>query len=405
MAGKTGYRETDLRVLYDISQRISASLDLKEVLKSIVETIARVIESDSCFIYLYDKEPRELVLMASQNPHPRMMGKIRLKLGEGITGFAAREKKPVVIGKNASLDSRARLFSRLPEDRYEAFLSVPILSKAEIIGVINVQHRKARAYAPQTVKLLSTIAAQVAGAIANAELYESVRKRMKHIETLLLISQSVVSDKYIDEILNMIAHFIADLSGFTTVSIMLLDEKKNELVIKAAQTPAKDYLEKGAVKVESSLSGRAVIEKRPVMIPDVKKEKEYMYPDMARDLGLCSLLSVPMLVKEKVIGVINGYTREEHQFTEEEVKLVQTIAHQAAAAIENTRLLGEVADAREALETRKLIEKAKGILMKDLTLGEESAYKLIHKKSMDTGRSMRSIAEAIILSDTIKASR
>ncbi|MDD5066782.1 MAG: GAF domain-containing protein [bacterium] len=401
---KTIQRETDLRILYEISQETGTSLDLHEVLTRIVGQITHVTKCDSCFIYLFDKDKKELTLMASKNPHPRILGRIKLKLGEGITGVAAKQKKPVKIEKDASHDPRSKVFSHLPEDRYEAFLSVPVLAKGEVIGVINIQHKKPHSYNSGIITLISTIAQQVSGAIANARLYEETRKRIRHTEALLAISQSLVSDKYIDEILSLIVQFIAELAGFNICSIMLLDEKKNELVIKASQSLDREYLEKPAIRVTQSISGRAVMEKQPVVIRDVKQEKGYMFPELAHKMELSSMLIVPMLVKEKVVGVINSYTREEHEFTEEEIKLVQTIAHQTAIAIENTRLLDEVAHTREALENRKIIEKAKGILMKEMKLDEDAAYRLIHKKSMDTGRSMRSIADAVIISSNIKGS-
>jgi len=106
---------------------------------------------------------------------------------------------------------------------------------------------------------------------------------------------------------------------------------------------------------------------------------------------------VPMVVKEKAIGIVNVYTKEPHHFTEEEINVLQMVANQAAVAVENTKLMEETLKAKEALETRKLIERAKGILMKMNNLSEDAAYRLIHKKSMDTCRCMKEIAESIIL--------
>ena len=104
-----------------------------------------------------------------------------------------------------------------------------------------------------------------------------------------------------------------------------------------------------------------------------------------------------MIVKDKAIGVINVYTKEPHHFTGEEIDVLQIVANQAAVAVENTKLMEEALKAREALETRKLIERAKGILMTMNRLSEDAAHRLIHKKSMDTCRSMKEIAESIIL--------
>ena len=113
------------------------------------------------------------------------------------------------------------------------------------------------------------------------------------------------------------------------------------------------------------------------------------------------MIAVPMIVKDKAIGVINVYTQEPHNFSREEINVLQLVANQSAVAVENTKLVEEALKAREALETRKLIERAKGILIRMFKFSEEEAHRMIHKKSMDTCRSMKQIAEAIILMDEI----
>src|SRR3989441_1516220 len=135
----------ELRILHQISQSISATLDLDQVLRQIVDLVIDVTHGDACLIYLLDESGDNLVLRASKNPHPKLIGKIAMKVGEGITGWVAREVQPVAIARHASRDSRFKLFHTLPEDKYEAFLSVPIVAPPtdKVIGVINVQHRKA----------------------------------------------------------------------------------------------------------------------------------------------------------------------------------------------------------------------------------------------------------------------
>src|SRR5208283_5588365 len=118
-----------------------------------------------------------------------------------------------------------------------------------------------------------------------------------------------------------------------------------------------------------------------------------MYPAIARKEGLVSMLCVPMMIKDRVIGAINTYTQSEYEFTKEEIDILQAIANQAAVAIENTRLDQEILATKEALETRKLVERAKGVLMKELRIPEDDAYKKIHRKSMDLRKSMREVAE------------
>lgn len=180
-------------------------------------------------------------------------------------------------------------------------------------------------------------------------------------------------------------------------SIMLLDNKKQELFIAATQSLSEEYTKKPNLKVGQSISGKVIKEKRPITVLDVTREPGYMYPEIAKREGIVSMLSVPMMIKERVIGVINSYTSYEHKFTDEEVKILQAIANQAAVAIESTNLTQELIATKQALETRKLVERAKGLLMKELSLSEDEAYKLINKKAMDTRKTMREVAEAIIL--------
>lgn len=144
------------------------------------------------------------------------------------------------------------------------------------------------------------------------------------------------------------------------------------------------------------------MEKRPITVLDVRSEPGYMYPEVARREGIVSMLSVPMIIKDRVVGVINSYTPKEHRFTKEEISILQAVANQAAVAIENTRLDQEILDAKEALETRKVVERAKGVLMRELGIPEDEAYKKIHRKSMDLRKSMREVGEAIIMASDIR---
>ena len=144
------------------------------------------------------------------------------------------------------------------------------------------------------------------------------------------------------------------------------------------------------------------MDRKPLIIRDVTQEKGYNYPELARQEGLRSLVSVPLMIKDKVIGVFNLYTSQERQFSHEEIQLLSTVANQAAVAIENTKLMTETLAMQEALETRKLVERAKGILIREDKLSEDEAYRMIQQKSMKLRKSMREISEAIILAAEIK---
>jgi len=217
------------------------------------------------------------------------------------------------------------------------------------------------------------------------------------IKALSRISKAITSDLYLEDILRLIVTVTAELLGSNICSLMLIDEKSGLLVVRATQSISEAYNKKPPLKIGEGIAGKAAKENKPIAVKDVNKEKEYKYKDIAKKEGLSSLLSVPMAVKGRVIGVINCYTSRPHDFSETETDVLTTIANQAAVAIENTELMVKSKVIQEELETRKRIERAKGILMRDETLTEEQAYLKLRKYSMDNRKTMREVAEAIIL--------
>src|SRR5207237_7198227 len=175
-------REVD--VLHRMSDCISNTLDLEAGLQPIVEVVVEATKSDACLLYLVSDSREELILRASKNPHPELIGRVTIGLGEGITGWVAQERTRVVIPSNANDDPRFKFFHNLPEDRHQAFVSVPIMAKKEVVGVINVQHKRPKRYRPDELALLSTIANQVGGAIENARLYDQMQRKALQVETL-----------------------------------------------------------------------------------------------------------------------------------------------------------------------------------------------------------------------------
>jgi signal transduction protein with GAF and PtsI domain len=151
--------EHQIRLLQRITRFMVRDIAPPEFLKDIVQLVVEFMECDSCLLYLI--ENRELILCASNSPHPAAIGKLRLKLDEGLTGWVARERRLLAISREAYQDPRFKLFSELPEDTFEAFLSAPIVSRAGIVGVINVQHRNAHAHTGGEMELLTTVGEQV----------------------------------------------------------------------------------------------------------------------------------------------------------------------------------------------------------------------------------------------------
>jgi signal transduction protein with GAF and PtsI domain len=182
-------------------------------------------------------------------------------------------------------------------------------------------------------------------------------------------------------------------------SLWILDEKEKALKIRATQTISEEYLKERSLKLGEGVVGYVARHKKPLAIADVLNEPLYKEKELARKEGLVSMLSVPLIVKDKVIGVINCYTSYAHAFTETEQDVLTMVARQAAVCIENTELIVKTKVIQEELEVRKLVERAKGILMKRHGVNEDEAFKKIRKASMDSRKSMREIAEAVLLTE------
>ena len=223
-----------------------------------------------------------------------------------------------------------------------------------------------------------------------------------YLNTLSEISKAITSDLYLEDVLKLVVTLTANVMKAKICALWLLGEKTKELKIRATQAMSREYLKERSIKLGEGIVGLVAKEQKPLIIPDVLSDSRYKEKKLAKKEGLISMLSVPMLVKGKVIGVINCYTTTEYKFTESDIDLLSVVANQAAVAIENTELMVKTKIIQEELETRKKVEKAKGILMKDQGLSEDQAYNLIRKSSMNRRLSMKDIAEAIILSSELR---
>jgi signal transduction protein with GAF and PtsI domain len=220
----------------------------------------------------------------------------------------------------------------------------------------------------------------------------------QYLSALNKISKAITSDLYLEDLLKLIVTLTANVLEAKICALWLLDEKENCLKIRATQAMSQDYVKDRSIAVGEGIVGHVASSKEPICILDVFKDARYVEKDLAEKESLVSMLSVPMLVKDKVLGVVNVYTVKEHEFTKSDIYLLSTVANQAAVAIENTELMVKTKVIQEELETRKKVEKAKGILMKQRKLTEDDAFKLMRKSSMDKRVSMKDIADAIILS-------
>lgn len=181
--------QRELAFLYRVAQSVH-SLELSEVLREIVTIAVDVTHGDSVLVYIFDAKNKQLILRASKNPHADLLQKIVMKVGEGITGWVAGHRQPVSISEGAADDPRFKLFKNLPEDRFEAFLSVPIIVRDRVIGVINVQHRLAHAHSKMEVNLLAAVGKLVGGAVENARLLEETLELKEALEIRKVVEKA-----------------------------------------------------------------------------------------------------------------------------------------------------------------------------------------------------------------------
>jgi uroporphyrinogen-III synthase len=167
--------------LHEVATQVSLAPPLHDVLRQVVAFATSIVKCDSCFVYVLEGD--ELVLRASRNPHPEMVDRLKLKVGEGITGWVAEHHEPVAVPRNANDDPRFKVFNELPEDRFESFLSVPLVSRGRIVGVINLQSRNPHVYSKREIGLVSTIGFLVGAEIELARLEGENSRLVDQLET------------------------------------------------------------------------------------------------------------------------------------------------------------------------------------------------------------------------------
>jgi len=183
----TGER-SDIDLLHEIGSRIAAADPLHAVLSRVVDFVSTIVQCDSCFVYVLDED--ELVLRASKTPHPDVVDRLKMRVGQGITGWVAEHRTPVAVGSHAFDDPRFQTFNELPEDRYEAFLSVPVLSRGKLVGVINLQDRRPHNHTQREIQLISTIGFLVGAEIETARLEMENSQLSERLETRKVLDRA-----------------------------------------------------------------------------------------------------------------------------------------------------------------------------------------------------------------------
>jgi len=339
-------KTAQLAALREIGQAINAAWELQTTLSLITRRTADVMGMDSCSIYLLDADGDSLVLKATTGLATEAVGQARLHVGEGLTGWAARTGQPVAVA-DAARDPRFKFLPETQETRFQSLLAMPLINQGRVIGAVNVQTRSPHEFSADEVELLGLIADLAAGALEKAMLYEGMQRQIAELSALAEVSQTITSPLYLDEMLEVVVEMTARVMKARLCSLMLLDETSGELVLRTTHHLSSAYRAKPPLKAGEGIVGLVAKSGRPMAILDVRQEPLYRHADIARQERLCSLLCVPLTVRDRIIGVLNCYTAEPHRFTDDEIALFSTLANQTALAIENARLVTNAAMVRE----------------------------------------------------------
>jgi signal transduction protein with GAF and PtsI domain len=346
--GNTSTRPQAVTALREIARALSAAWDLDTTLDLIARKTTEVMQVDSCTIYLLDPDGETLRLRASTGLARRALGRATLRVGEGMTGYAAQRNEPVYAA-DAQHDPHFKWVAEADEKAFRSLLAIPLVieSQPQPIGALNVQTIMPHEYGSEEVAVLSLIGDLAAGALAKAQLYDKQRRQIEEMRAVAAVSEAVTSPQYLDDILDVVTEMAAQTMNAAVCSIFLLDESGTQLELRSAKRTNTPYRFRPPLPLGQGIIGEVVVSGRPIYVRDVRTDARYLGTELARAEGLVSLLSVPLSVRDRVIGVLNCYTAETRQFTEEQQTLFATLANQTALAIENARLVTNTAIVRE----------------------------------------------------------
>jgi signal transduction protein with GAF and PtsI domain len=339
-------RPQAVAALREIARALSAAWDLDTTLDLIARKTTEVMHVDSCTIYLLDPDSDTLRLRASTGLSRRALGRATLKVGEGMTGYAVQSNQPIYAA-DAQEDPHFKQVTEAEETSYRSLLAVPLVIETRPLGALNVQTLSTHEFTADEIEVLSLVGDLAAGALAKAQLYDKQRRQIEELRALAQISEVATSPQYLDDILDVVTELAAQAMGAAVCSIFLLDESGETLTLRSAKRTSSSYRPRPPLRLGEGIIGQVVLTGKLAYIPDVRMDKQYLGAELAREEGLVSLLSAPLSVRERNIGVLNCYTNETVYFTEEQMTLFTTLANQTALAIENARLVTNAAVVRE----------------------------------------------------------
>lgn len=330
--------------LREIVRSLSSAWDLDTTLDLITRKTTEVMHVDSCTIYLLDPDGESLRLQASTGLSKRAFGRSVLRVGEGMTGYAVVHNKPI-FAADARNNPYFKWVEEAEETGFKSLLAVPLTIENTPIGALNVQTADVHEYTADEVEILSLIGDLAASTLARAQLYDRQRRQIRELSTLAQISETVTSPMYLDEMLGIVSEMAAQIMEATVCHVYLLDDSQETLI---RHTGLENH-SSGSLRIPlgQGIIGRVASSSSPYYAGDLSMVADFEEIEWVLANNLVSLLSVPLSVRDRVIGVLNCYTDQFRNFSEKEQTLLITLANQMALAIENAQLITNTAVVRE----------------------------------------------------------
>jgi signal transduction histidine kinase len=344
-----------LKLLYQVGSVIHSTLESQPALALIAREAARLMQASSCSVVLINPTTGFLEIQAAEGLSP-IATELKLRVGEGLTGWVAQKGLPARVG-DVTQDKRYIMLR--PEVRSE--LAVPLEVNGEVRGVLNVDSDRVEAFTVDDQELLETLAIQAARVIQNTWLYEQLRLKARLLESLASVSRTINSALNLDEVLQTITRDAAELMQAKMCSLLMLDDTGGWLDLRASHGAGEAYLRKPRLSVGESLLGAVVRRRKPIQVDNVQTSAGYQNVEVARQEGLVSLLSAPLLFSGEAIGTLNIYTAAPYKFSNEEIRILAAFAELSAIAIEKARLYERLVDAEEQMRQNEKLS-ALGLL-------------------------------------------
>jgi sigma-B regulation protein RsbU (phosphoserine phosphatase) len=328
-------------LLVEVSDVLNTTLELDTLLQRVAEVVKRVIDYEVFAILLLNERTQELRFRFQIGHVPQVAEKTRIKVGEGVTGRAAKERRAILVN---DVTQENDYIQAVPHVRSE--LAVPLITKNRVIGVIDIEAPQRGYFKEEHARLLTLIASRIAVSIENARLYTRVLRQANTLALLNEISRELTSILNLDQLLKRIGDLLQRLIDYQMFSILLLDESKQKLVHRFSLRFKESIHIKHDIPLGRGLVGAAAVEKKPILVPDVSKDPRYINVNPETRSELC----VPLIYKEQVIGVLDLEHTRRGYFNDDHLRTMSTLAAQIAIAIENARLYERIQREEQRLE-------------------------------------------------------